>query len=326
MNRVSGVAFGGGLVLCLALFAAAIQFSDSLPAEAQSAATEAESPALAPFPRIARDILGDELRLDKPPRAIASQSLVTDHFLFAIVPHDHIVGVSSVTHDPRYSHVAEIVSRMDVAVATDPEAILRRRPDLTLVSQWARAEYVDVFRSAGNPVFRMQTNFEDFGGILKGLKTTGYLTGEDLAAERESRCLLDRVDAARMRRPPGAKPARVLAYSSFGNTFGKGSLFDHILSELGAINVASEHGIGPYGSISSEQVAFWNPDWIVAGGEPGSSAQLRARLLTDIGIAATAAGRSGRVVIVPNLWYLSMSQHAAGLMQVLADALYPTGK
>ena len=323
MRRDSSFAFACGLTLCLLLLAGALRFGTSIPSPSQSGGSNGKGIESDAFPRVARDIRGDELRLASPPRAIASQSLVTDHFLLALVPPERVVAVSPAAHDHRYSHVAEMVRDMDVAVATDPEAVLRKRPDLILVSQDARAEYVDVARMLGTPVFRMQTIFESFDQIARGLETTGFLLGEDIAADREIRRLRDRVSAATRRRPSDTEPVRVLAFSNFGNTYGKGSLFDHILKQLGAINVAAEHGIGPYGSISSEQVAAWNPDWIVAGGEPESATDLRARLLTDTGVGVSTAGRKGQVLIVENRRYLSMSQHVAGLLEDIAAAIYP---
>ena len=323
MRRNPSFAFACGLTLCVLLFAGALRFAPSIPSPPQSAGSNGKGTRSKAFPRVARDIRGDELRLVSPPRAIASQSLVTDHFLLALVPPERVVAVSPVAHDQRYSHVAEMVRDMNVAVATDPEAVLRKRPDLILVSQDARAEYVDVARMLGTPVFRMQTIFENFDQIANALETTGFLLGEDLAADREIRRLRERIRAATQRRPSDAQPVRILAFSNFGNTYGKGSLFNHILEQLGAINVAAEHGIGPYGSISSEQVATWNPDWIVAGGEPESAADLRARLLADTGVGVSTAGRKGQVLIVKNRRYLSMSQHVVGLMEDIAAAIYP---
>ena len=325
MKYKSKFAFAGALALCILLFAAALRFGGGFPAARSREASGAISVRNA-FPRIARDIHGDEMRLTEAPKAIASQALVTDHFLLALVPPERVVAVSPVARDPRYSHVADMLRAIDIAVATDPEMVLRQNPDLVLVSQDARAEYVDIVRALGTPVFRMRTIFENFDQIASGLETTGYLLGEDAAAEREVRSLRKRVSVAKQRRPPDAHPVRVLAFSNFGNTYGTGSLFDHILEELGAINVAAERGIGPYGSISSEQVAAWNPDWIIAGGELESAADLRARLLEDRGVAFSTAGRNGKVLIVENRRYLSMSQHVVGLLEDIAAAIYPETK
>src|SRR5690606_20289926 len=133
----------------------------------------------------------------------------------------------------------------------------------------ARADNIELTRAAGIPVFRMLTLFENFDQIAAGLETTGYLTGEDAAAEAEIRRFRERIAAAKALRPADAERARILAYSSFSYTYGADSLFDHIVTELGEINVAAEQGVGAYGQINSEQVAAWNPDWIIAGAEAG---------------------------------------------------------
>ena len=122
---------------------------------------------------------------------------------------------------------------------------------------------------------------------------------------------------------PRAKPARVLAFSNFATTLGAGSLFDRVVSELGAVNVAAEHGIGARGTIANEHVAAWNPDWIVAGVEPELAASTRRRLLADPGVAVTTAGRQNQILLLDNRTFLARSHHAVRLMEAIAEALYP---
>ena len=279
--------------------------------------------AAAGFPRTVRDYRGDAVRLARPPSRIASQALVTDHFLFAVVPPARMAAVSSVAHDSRYSFVADALAGMDVGVVDDGEALLRRRPDLLLVSHTARADLVALARAAGIPTFRLLTVFEDFDQIAGALATVGRLTGEERAAEREIARFRERVAAAAARRPPAAPPLRVLVYVALSGTFGAGSLFDHILAELGAVNVAAEQGIGPHGAISGEQIAAWDPDWIIADAPAGDEDAVRRRLLDQPGVAVTAAGRTGRILVLDHRRFITMSQHAAGLMEAVGAALYP---
>ena len=309
------------VALCLALALAAWRWT----ADARAGwpfAGRTEAPAASGFPRTVRDHAGDALRLPRPPSRIASQALVTDHFLFAVVPPSRIAAVSAVARDRRYSYVADVVAGMDVAVAGDPEALLRRRPDLLLASNTARADYVALARGAGIPTFRLLTVYEDFSQIAAGLETVGRLTGEERAAERVIRRFRERIAAAVARRPAAARP-RVLVYVAFSGTFGAGSLFDHILTELGAVNVAAEQGIGPHGDIGSEQIAAWDPDWIVADAPAGDEAAVRRRLLDHPAVAVTTAGRTGQILVIDHRQFITMSQYAAGLTETVAAALYP---
>ena len=289
-----------------------------------SIAEPSPASAAAGFPRTVRDYRGDAVWLARPPSRIASQALVTDHFLFAVVPPARIVAVSPVARDARYSYVADALARTDVAVVDDGEALLRRRPDLLLVSHTARADLVALARAAGIPTFRLLTVFEDFDQIVGGLRTIARVTGEERAAEREIARFRARVAAAIARRPAAAPPPpRVLVYVALSGTFGAGSLFDHILTELGAVNVAAEQGVGPHGTISGEQIAAWDPDWIIADAPAGEEDAVRRRLLAQPGVAVTAAGRSGRILVLDHRRFITMSHHAASLIEAVGAALYP---
>ena len=168
----------------------------------------------------------------------------------------------------------------------------------------------------------MITAFADFDQIASALRVTGYVTGQDESAGREAR-LFERVRAARRRGRTASEPVRVLAFSNFATTLGAGSLFDHVVTELGAVNVAAEHGIGAQGTIANEHVAAWNPDWIVAGVEPELAASTRRRLLADPGVAVTTAGRQNQILLLDNRTFLARSHHAVRLMEAIAEALNP---
>lgn len=314
-----------GIALCAVLFAIALRFDGALPGAPTSRVRLASLSSAGEFPRRAVDTRGRELLIEAPPQAIGSQALSIDHFLFAITDLDRIVAVSTYATDPGYSFIHEIAARMHMADTSDLEAVLRASPDLMLLSDRARADFEDVLRHAGIPTFRLRTVFGDFEQIVQGIATVGFVTGDDSAAELEIRRLRERAGGAKERRPPSAKAPRVLPYSTYGSTLGRGSLFDHILTELGAINVASEQGLGAYADISSEQVAAWDPDWIVAPADRGASDQVRGRLLADAGIAVTKAGRSGQILIVESRQFTAMSQHAVGLMEAIASGLYGEG-
>ncbi len=86
--------------------------------------------------------------------------------------------------------------------------------------------------------------------------------------------------------------------------------------------MGAEQGLGEYGQISNEQVASWNPDWIVVGAETGTIEEVRGRMLNDAAVAVTNAGRNGQVLVVRNREFLTMSHHAVSLMESMASALY----
>ena len=275
------------------------------------------------FPRTATDAGGAELILPAPPQRIASQALATDHLLFALVPHERIVAVSQFAADSSYSNIAGIVRQLPVEVASNTESVLRLSPDLFFTSHRARADHVELLRAAVTPVFRVRTVYENLEQIKQALRLVGYLTGEDEAAAVRVAWLDEQVRAAQSLRPAGAPKLRVLVLTAFFYSYGKGSLLEDMIEKLGEINVGSNQGLGPYVKIGSEQVAAWNPDWIISGANPGEEKTLRRRLLADAGVAATTAGKTGQVLVVENRFFASMSHHAVHLMRRLAGELYP---
>jgi iron complex transport system substrate-binding protein len=201
-----------------------------------------------------------------------------------------------------------------------------RNPEVMLTAHSARADQVDLVRSAGIPAFRLLTIFDNFDQIAEQLTRVGRITGEDEKARAVIEEMRRRAVAAKALRPADAKPVRVLALTVYSSSYGKGSLFEYVVNELGAVNVGSQRGLGPYGQISAEQVASWNPDWIVAGAENASIEEVRDRMLKDPGVSVTEAGRRGQVLVVKNREFLTMSHHAVELMERLARAIYAEKK
>lgn len=129
------------------------------------------------------------------------------------------------------------------------------RPDVLSDSRAARAEFVEQVRSVGVPVFRITAVFERPEPVASALRARGFVMGEDETAEREARWLRERTRAAKTFGVSEDRSVRVLAFSNLAHTLGTGSLFDRIATELGAVSLVAEHGVGPCGSITSEQVA-----------------------------------------------------------------------
>jgi iron complex transport system substrate-binding protein len=316
----------GGAAVVVALFVFAFRYDGDLPQPVRTHVAAETVGEGDPFPRTIVDYFGDALTLERAPQRIASQALTIDHFLLATVPPDRIVALSNYARDERYSFAVEAAQRTDAVVATDVEAVLLRDPEVMLTAQSARADQVDLARSAGIPVFRLLTIFDNFDQIAEQLETVGRITGEDEKARAVVAEMRRRAAAAKALRPADAKPVRILALTVYSSSYGKGSLFEYIVNELGAVNVGTEQGLGPYGQISAEQVASWNPDWIVAGAENASIEEVRERMLKDTGVSVTEAGRTGQVLVVKNREFLTMSHQSVELMESLAQAIYAEGK
>jgi iron complex transport system substrate-binding protein len=275
------------------------------------------------FPRQVRDGSGQLVTIEARPRRIVSQTLGTDEILLAVCSPERIVGLGKFALDPKYSNVVEQARAAGPPVVQNTEEILQLKPDLVLVASYSRAEIVEQLQSAGARVFRL-ANFDHIEGIKQNIRTIGRATGDDERAEalvaqmgRELDAIRARVSAAGNRRP------RVMSYSPSGNTAGANTLFDEILRTVGATNVVAENGIEGFRKISAEQVAEWQPDFIIVGADANKFDETRQQLLANPAVAATKAARAGRIIVIENRYLLTVSHNVVNLVRALADGLYP---
>jgi iron complex transport system substrate-binding protein len=277
------------------------------------------------FPRHATGADNVRVTIGAPARRIVSQDSHADEFLYRVVPPERIVGVSEGAYQPRVSNVSDLVKRHHPIVASDIERVLFANPDLVISPMSAASDQVNLLRRAGIPVYRLATMFETLDAIEQHIRLTGYLTGEDQRADGEVARFHATITAAARRRPHDARPPRVLGFGG-SYTYGRHTLFTDILRQLGAENVAAMHGVLAYDRVTDEQIVNWDPDWIVAGGERGREAQVRAQLLLQPAIAATRAGALGQVVVFDYQVFLPLSPFTAQLVSDLADVFYGNGR
>jgi iron complex transport system substrate-binding protein len=277
------------------------------------------------YPREAIDRDGFRVRIPGPARRIVSQYYSIDEFVYSVVPPETVVAVSEGAYEKSYSNAYPFAEQFRPVVATDAETVLRLEPDLILVSDNNRWDYTSLMRSAGVPVYRMQTLFRTLHQVREAILLVGYLTGADAAAHQEA----DRFQAdiekahemAEKARADGIPSPRILGLG--GNySYGRETLFQDIVSKLDGVNVGAEAGLTGYDSINSEQIIRWDPDWIVAGADPGKVQMVLHQLLADPAISITKAGRNGHVLVLENHIFLPLSPYTTLLVDAMAMALY----
>ena len=273
------------------------------------------------YPREAVDSDGSLVQIAQAPRRIVSQYWSIDEYLYSIVPPERIVGVSDSAYLPGVSNILDFTSKFKPALAADPERVLRQNPDLILVSSSSRSDFTSLVRSSGIPLYRMFIDFTRLDQIEEYVRLIGYLTGEDDRAEAVARKFHAEIGHAKSLRPPNARAPRVLGLGG-KYSYGANTLFDNIVQAIGAVNVAAVNGLKGYDQVNGEQIARWNPEWIIAGANADQIEQTRQRILDDPGVALTDAGRSGHVLVIENRIFLPMSPYSTGRVTAIAEALW----
>jgi iron complex transport system substrate-binding protein len=277
--------------------------------------------ARAAFPRQLRDAGGRVVTIKARPVRIVSQTLSTDEILLAICTPERIVGFSPLALDPRYSNVVAEARSDGSPTFENAEQILQVEPDLIFVASYSRPEIVEQLQAAGATVFRFN-DFVTVEDIERNIRIVGYATGEDQRAEALVAQMEHDLSVIRARVPAGGTRPRVLSFSADGYTAGSVTLFDDIVRRAGAINVAAEQGLEGYPRISAEQVAAWQPDFIIAGAEADRFEETRRRLLQNPAVAATNAARANRIIIIDNRYFLTVSQYVVHTLGMVVDGLY----
>ena len=288
---------------------------------------ETSSDSSRAFPRSVTDKYGKLMTIPAPPRRIVSGEMTVDEILFDLIGPERIVAVSRFSFERRYSSLADRVTQLDLPSSESAEVVLSLRPDLVITGTHVRAEWLDLLRRGGVPVYRLEHNLVKLSQIGGLIRRIGYLTGSDDRAEKLVKLFRERVERAWKRRPQHATShPRILGYDrGLSSSYGINTLFHDVVTTLGGINVGAERGLDTYDRISFEQIAAWNPEWIVTGADPGRQEAVRQALLGNPGVAATSAARNGKLVILPQEVFLSMSHNVIELVEGLSAALYPEG-
>jgi len=273
------------------------------------------------YPRESRDSDDFLVKIKRPPQRIVSQFYSIDEFLYSLLPPQRVVAVSASAYQPTVSNITAYAEKYHPVIASDPERVLRLKPDLILVSSTARSDFTSLTRSTGVPTYRMFTSFSTLEQVAETIGLVGYLTGTEEAAQAEERQFRATVDAVKAACPAGKHKPRILGLGGT-YTYGSETLFNDIVSTLGGINVGAQGGLKGYDEVNSEMIVKWDPEWIFAGANPGETEQTKARLLANPAIAHTQAARDHHIVVLEGPVFFADSPYATSLLKAMANALY----
>lgn len=262
---------------------------------------------------------GQRVTLRAPPRRIVSQSLAADEVLVDLIDRERIVAVTAMATDPLYSSIVDRAQEIGTFVVNSSERILALRPDLVFVTTFSNLETVEQLRRSGAPVLRLG-GYESLAAIEDNIRVLAFATGADERGERLIEEMHRRIESAVAALPAGRHRWRVLSYTD-GTVWSARTLFDEVVTRIGAVNIASEAGLVGWPRVGLEQVLAWQPEVFVIGAVEGQEERAARDLLALPGLAETPAGRAGRVVVVPNRLFSTVSHHIAGFVEHAARAL-----
>jgi iron complex transport system substrate-binding protein len=282
------------------------------------------------YPLTVTDDSGKSLTLPSKPNRIISLTLPTDEILLSLVDSSRILAVTTLAADPGISNVSALAARVPRAMTLTVEPIVALRPDLVFAASWSDASRVGQLRSAGVPVFLM-ASATSVAAVEQRIATCALLTGE---TEKGAKIIAHmRSEIAAVQRRVGPIPQqdrlRVLDYTSFGASMGKGSSWDDIVRLAGLVNAVDGIASDEWGQvpISTEKLLEINPDIIILPGwvygDPQGADALRKRVMSDPVLRGLAAVEAGRVYTMPERLRSCTSQYIVDAVAWLARTAYP---
>lgn len=268
------------------------------------------------------DGAGNKLVLDKVPERIVSVSVAGTEILFSLVEPQRIVGVTSFDADETMSNVADKAKAVENIIEFNAESVIALDPDLVVVATWNNPDVVDQLRRVGIPVYVM-ADITAIGQIPDNIISLGEAVGAKEQAERLAQEMTTRLDELDELAAKATSKPKVLIYTTWGSTYGKGTTYDELIRRSNAINVADELGISGWGNVSEENIIVTNPDYVVFDfyGQPDQS--VISAFSANPKFQGLSAVVNGRVVSVEQRHTTSTSQYVVNGFEDLLRLLHP---
>lgn len=254
---------------------------------------------------------------------IISLTLSGDEMLLSLVKPNQIVGLSGkINQDSDVSNVV-IKAKSFPRIENNVEEILNLDPDFVIAADWMKKESLSELREMGVPIYVYKTpkNFEEQKKLILELSSLigEKKTGQRIVDDMEKRLLFVQKNIVRTEE---GKP-RIILYTPFETTSGKGTTFDDMVKKIGGINLASEAGIFGSKQISKEELIALNPDIIIVPvWKNYSSEEASKRLLQDPSFQNIKALQTKKVYFMPYRQLSPTSQYMIDGIEALAKVVY----
>ena len=311
-----------GTLIVLAALAAGCAVQPAAAPETAEPAPTAPAAASA-FPRTITDGLGNAVTIPQQPQRIVSLTLATDEILLSLVDPARVRAVTYLAGDSMWTNVSEQAKQVEHTVQSDPEQIIALEPDLVLAAVYNNPDHLALLRDAGVPVVVVSL-FDSVDRVADNIRFVAQLTGDEARAEEIIADMAERLAAIEAQVAEAETKPRVLFYTAFGSSAGKGSTFSDIVRRAGGVNLGDEALDGPFGEISLEKIVELDPDVIITDEfAPEDNPQWQEEFANHPALANVSAKRNSRIYTVPASHLSTLSHYIVEGVYDVARVLHP---
>jgi iron complex transport system substrate-binding protein len=203
------------------------------------------------------------LGADKPLR-VASMSLCSDELLLLLADRSHIISLSYLSTDPRYS---SFITDNNIDLSGiylnrgQAEEIIPLEPDLVLSSRFSASNAINLLQSFGYSITTLEFP-ATLDQTFQQIEEVAMLLDEQERGEDLIQQFRNSINTTRDAFDSGRNISAIF-YANNGFSYGANTLHDNFLSSLGINNLASAHGLVGSGKIPLELLVSTQPDFLI---------------------------------------------------------------
>lgn len=220
---------------------------------------------------------------------------------------EKILALSPLSQDQRYSAIFQEAHRWPKPFGQELEGLVSLKPDLVVVAQFSRPEWLRKLDQAGIKSFLLGS-FTSLEDIETNILTLGFLTGK----QTEAKGLVNDMNQqlSTLKKTCRLAQQRVVSFSGDGTVYGAQTIFHSLVTYLGATNAAAELGLVGWGKLSHESQTHLKPDFIIANDEKNHQ-ELLSEINRNPLWRQFPAVKNQRLIRVPSRYLLSVSHYLA---------------
>lgn len=217
------------------------------------------------------------------PERVVSLSLASDEIVVELLSKcaklDKLLAVSTLADDPSLSYISDGVAKIPNRVHSEPESLLKLKPDLVIAATFNRPELLALLKKKNIPLVTL-SRFSSHTDIEENIHTIGKAVGCEKQAGEIAKSFISKIAAIRERHA-NDKLETAVSWSSDQTVMAADTLFDDLLQINHLENAAAKAGLKHWPRITPEALRQWNPDWIVIACEPQKCKSIQDNILTN---------------------------------------------
>lgn len=257
---------------------------------------------------------------------IISLSMGGDEMVYGLVPKERILALSGNSHKNEMR--SALWNKIDdiEEVHDNIEKVIVMEPDIVIAPDWTKKTVVAHLEEAGIYVYIYKTP-RSFQEEINTIYELAQILEVEEAGEKIVSNMKKRLEKVQKKiKELGITPPRVLEYSHYGSTNGKGSMFDDMLSQIYITNVANEIDANGFAKLSKESVIAANPEIILIpiwdSTDKKECSKFFDFIKNDKSMQEIEAIKNGDIYPIPGKYIYMYSQYIIDGIEEIAKIIY----